>query len=104
MKAKNYSFHIIVYITLATYLFCLPSISIAQDEKSILQSYEILSTDDIGNPTFIDFATTKVNIDENSTYNFLKSTYNFDKNTTFTTYLEKPFLKNGSFIRKNKLT
>jgi len=58
MKIINHSF-LLGYITLAAYLFCLPFSSFAQNNETILQSYEILSTDDIGNPTFIDFISTK---------------------------------------------
>lgn len=88
------------FITLTIFLLCFPYISLAQDKENTLQSYEILSTAPYGKPTFIDFITTKVNTDEKSVYSFLKNTYNFDENTTFKTYLEKPFFKNGSFIRK----
>jgi hypothetical protein len=100
MKNNHSSFNLLGLIALAIFLCCLSFPSFAQDKKSILQPYEILSTDISGKPTFIDFTTTKVNADENSVYNFLKNIHNFDENTTFTTYLEQPFFKNGSFIRK----
>ena len=76
----------------------------AQKNDAILQSYEILSTNNNEKPTFVDFISTKISSDDKSVYNFLKDIYNFDEYTTFTTYLEKPFFNNGSFIRKNKLT
>jgi hypothetical protein len=65
-----------------------------KDDSSMeepLQPYEILATDAIGNPTFIDFISTKVKSDDKSVYEFLKTVYGFDENTTFTSYLEQPF-------------
>lgn len=85
------------YINLIVFLLCFSSTSFAQKENT-LQSYEILSIDRNGKPTSIDFVSTKVEISKLD--GFLKSVYGFDKNSNFITYLEKPFLKNGSFIRK----
>lgn len=92
----KYINHICFFVI--TFVFCFNALG--QDRTAPLQSYEILSTDFRGKPTFIDFISTKISSNNKSVYNFLKGAYNFDENTTFTTYLEKPFLKNGSFIRK----
>ncbi|WP_375559560.1 M4 family metallopeptidase [Bernardetia sp. OM2101] len=71
----------------------------SKDDSSMeepLQPYEILATDAIGNPTFIDFISTKVKSDDKSVYEFLKTVYGFDENTTF---VEKP----NSYVLQNEI-
>ena len=68
--------------------------------QEAVQPYEILANDAIGKPTFIDFISTKVKSDDKSVYEFLKSVYKFDENTTF---VEKPnsyVLQNGIHSKK----
>lgn len=86
------------YINLIIFLLCFSSTSFAQEKENILQPYEILSTDNNGKPSSVDFVSTKVEISKLD--DFLKLVYEFDENTSFVTHFERPFFKNGSFIRK----
>jgi len=68
--------------------------------KDALRPYEILATDAIGNPTFIDFISTKVKSDDTSVYEFLKTIYGFDENTTFVEKEGSAKEQNGIFSKK----
>ena len=68
--------------------------------RDTLQPYEILAVDAIGNPTFIDFISTKVKSDDKSVYEFLKTVYGFDKNTTFEEKKNSYVLQNGIHSKK----
>lgn len=67
--------------------------------EETLQPYEILATDAIGNPTFIDFISTKVKSDDKSVYEFLKTVYGFDENTTFVEEPNSSNLTNGVYTK-----
>ncbi|WP_291725810.1 PepSY domain-containing protein [Bernardetia sp.] len=68
--------------------------------KEILQPYEIKLTDAIGNPTFIDFISTKVKSDDKSVYEFLKKVYGFDEKTTFVEKQGSYLVQNGIHSKK----